>query len=43
MQLIEYDNITLIDFYKINGLQFTKKHNYFGKDIKSFLLPKIIK
>lgn len=38
MQLIEYDNNTLIDFYKINGLEFTKEHNYFGKNIKSFAI-----
>lgn len=30
MKLIEYGNNTLIDFYKINGLEFTKEHNYFG-------------
>ena len=40
MQLIEYDNNALIDFHKINGLEFTKEHNYFGKDIKSFVINK---
>lgn len=30
MKLIEYGNNTLIDFYKINGLEFAKEHNYFG-------------
>ena len=30
MKLLEYGNNTLIDFYKINGLEFAKEHNYFG-------------
>lgn len=38
MKLIEYGNNTLIDFYKINGLEFTKEHNYFGKNIKSLAI-----
>ena len=38
MEIIKYDNKTLINFYSKNGLEFNEIKGYFGTDVKSFAL-----
>lgn len=38
MEIIEYDNNSLIKFYKENGLEFDENKKYFGTDVKSFVI-----
>ena len=38
MKLIEQDSISLIDFYRENGLEFDENKGYFGSNVKSFAL-----
>ena len=40
MEIIEYDNKTLINFYAENGLEFSETKGYYGTNIKSFALLK---
>ena len=40
MEIIEYDNKSLIKFYAENGLEFNDIKGYFGTDVKSFALLK---
>ena len=40
MEIIEYDNKTLINFYAENGLEFSEIKGYYGTNIKSFALLK---
>lgn len=40
MNFIEYDNTSLIEFYKENGLEFNEDRSYFGDDVKSFVILK---
>jgi GNAT superfamily N-acetyltransferase len=38
MNFIKYDNISLINFYKENGLEFDENKGYFGTNVRSFAL-----
>ena len=38
MEIVKYDNQTLINFYIENGLEFDENKGYFGIDVKSFAL-----
>ena len=38
MNLLEYDNNSLINFYIENGLEFNENKNYFGTNVKSFVI-----
>lgn len=38
MQLLKYDNKSLIKFYIENGLEFDENRGYFGNNVKSFAL-----
>lgn len=38
MEFIEYDNNSLINFYIENGLEFDENKNYFGINVKSFVI-----
>ena len=40
MEIIKYDNRTLINFYAENELEFNDIKGYFGTDVKSFALLK---
>ncbi len=40
MEIVKYDNQTLIKFYSKNGLEFDENKGYFGIDVKSFALIK---
>ena len=38
MKFIKYDNKSLINFYRENGLEFDKNKSYFGINVESFAL-----
>lgn len=38
IELTEYDNEKLIEFYVENGLEFDESKGYFGNDVKSFVI-----
>lgn len=38
MEIIEFDNEMLIEFYIKNGLEFDNTKGYFGNNVKSFAL-----
>ena len=38
MKLIEQESMSLIDFYRKNGLEFDENKGYFGSNVKSFAL-----
>ena len=38
MKFDKYDNDSLINFYIENGLEFDEKKNYFGTNVKSFVI-----
>ncbi len=38
MEFIEYDNNSLINFYIENRLEFDENKNYFGTNVKSFVI-----
>ena len=38
MKFVKYDNISLINFYRLNGLEFDENKGYFGINVTSFAL-----
>ena len=36
MKFVKYDNISLINFYRLNGLEFDENKGYFGINVTSF-------
>ena len=38
MKFVKYDNISLINFYRLNGLEFDENEGYFGINVTSFAL-----
>ena len=38
MEFVKYDNKSLINFYRENGLEFDENKGYFGINVKSFAL-----